>query len=119
MNDSPRIFHNLIPEQNTFRENRLSQILNDIDAMITDKGFLEPTYSGVFLSGMIVWNAPAKNFKKAEVVITRTGTEPFANTILCQIYDNDGTIVVAATTTTISRNASKQVINTQTVTVRP
>ena len=116
--DSNRTSHNLDVKNNTFRDVRLDSILNDIDERFTGLGFLEVTRTGVFVTKLTVWDAPAKNKKRAECVFTKSG--PFITQIVEEIFDETtGTIVKATATTTITRNGNNQITDVTTATARP
>lgn len=108
--NSSRISHKLEGLPSSFRDDKLEQILNDIDELMNDKGYIELSRSGVFVSGAIIWNAPAKDFKRYEIVVNRTVSPPFVDSVTFKVYNQEGTAVKAEVTTSVTRNSSKQVV---------
>ena len=115
--DSNRISHPIGDRPNVFRDVRLEQILDDINEEITGAGFCEVTRTGVFIDKVTLWDAPAKNKKRSESVFTRSG--PFITQVVRDIFnDIDGTVGVARTTTTVSRDGSNRITDVESVDVR-
>jgi hypothetical protein len=117
--NSTRISHKLENLPNTFRDDTLDQVLNDIDELLNGKGYIEFARSGVFVDSAIIWNSAAKNFKRYEILVDRTANPPFVGSTTFKVYNKEGSAVVAEVTTTVTRNASKQLINGTTTIVRP
>ncbi len=117
--NSKKISHKVNEVPNTFRDDHMKQIIDDIDEELFDRGFLEVIRSGVFIATINVWKTSAKLIKRADVVFDRTADPPFVNECVVRIYDEvDGTIVKSTTTTTIVRTGSKQISTIDTITVR-
>ena len=117
--NSKRVSHTLTDGPNSFRDDHMKQIINDIDEELFDRGFVEVIRSGVFITTINVWKTSSKLIKRADVVFDRTGDPPFINECVVQVYDEvDGTIVKSTTTTTIVRTGNKQISSIDTSTVR-
>lgn len=99
---------------NTFRNQELAVIINDIDEEASGKGYSEILRTGPFTDSIIVWDSPSKNFKRTETVFNRTGV--FITSVVRSFYSEDGSSVVATVTATITRTGNN-FVNTVNVTV--
>lgn len=100
--NTERVEHNLHSLPSTARTNALSQVLNDLEEYIHGSGFQELTRTGVFVTLIEWWDAPAKNKLRASTVITRAGV--FVTSVVTQVFDQvAGTTLIATVTTTINR----------------
>lgn len=118
--NSNRVSHNLESLPNTFRDDQLHQILNDIDEELTGMGFSELVYSGVFISGINVYTDATKVKKRTDVVFTYEGVTPFLQVVTRRVYDEDtGLTVVATSTATITYNPNRTVKDVTVVDTRP
>jgi hypothetical protein len=117
--NSKRVSHDPSRKGNIFRDDHLRQILDDIDEELFSKGYVETTRTGAFISKFTVWDAPAKNVKRAEITFDRTTSPPFINQCVAELYDESGATVISTTTTNIVRNVNKQITTVDTQTTRP
>ena len=117
--DSSRIQHDLEDMPNTFRNDDLEQIINDLNEEDAGKGFSEAFYVGAtpFIDKIINWDAPAKNKKRSEVQFGYNPS-PFIETIVKTIFDEDGTAVISTISATITYNANKTVETDDVTTAR-
>lgn len=114
--NTKRVEHDNSVQPSIYRNDELSQILDDISEDMSGKGYTEIVRTGVIVSSIILWNSAAKNFKKTETLITRTGI--FIDSIVHNIYKEDGSGIAAYTTYTLVRQSNKQVIEVSTVNTR-
>lgn len=112
-----RTSHTLEDLPNSFRDDQLRQIIDDLDEENSGLGYSEIIKTGAFVSKITVWNAPSKDFKRTEALFTRTG--PFVNSITKNIYEEDGSGIIAVTTATITRNGNNTVAFVNVVNTRP
>lgn len=121
--NTERVSHDVDKSPNTFRDDQMNQIIDDIGEELTGKGFIEAIYLDPpdqnFIDQIIVWDAPAKNKKRSETTFSRSGPVAFITSIVTDTFNEDGTAVIATTTTTITLSGSKQFLSSNTVTVRP
>ena len=117
-NNSQRIEHTLTGLPNTFRDDILSQILNDLDEESAGKGFSEVTYiTNVFVSKIETWDGPGKNYKLSEVDFTYSPF-PFIDTIVKTIFGVEGAPAVATITATFTYNPNKTLQDVNVATAR-
>lgn len=114
--DADRIWHDLEDAPTTLRSGRLDAILDEMDEEEVGAGFSETSYSGVFVTGITVWDSPAKNYKRTQATITYTG--PFVDQIQKQYYLPTGA-VVATVTAVFTYNANKTVKDVTVTRTRP
>jgi len=115
-NNTERLSHTIESLPNTFRDDQLRQIIDDLNEEETGKGVSEVTRTGAFVTNITVWKTVAKTQKRTETVFNRTG--PFINSIVKTIYSEDGTSSVATITATITRDVNKRVTDVNVVTAR-
>jgi hypothetical protein len=106
--NSERISHKLDDLPNTFRDDQLNQIVNDLNEEDTGKGFSEVLYSGVFVQSIITWDGVAKTKKRTQTDFTYVG--PFVTSITKNTFDEaTGLTVVSSINATINYDAQKKV----------
>ena len=116
--NSERVSHSLEELPNTFRDDQLKQILNDLDEESSGNGFSEADYiSNVFISKITTWDSPLKNKKRSEVDFVYSPF-PFIGTIVKSIYDEDGTLAIAQIIATFTYNSNKTLDDVNVITVR-
>ena len=123
-NNSRRVSHDIDDSPNTFRDDQLRQILDDIDEELTGKGYTEILRSGVFVDEMKIWDEPTNNptpnpdaILRKHIFFTRAGS--FISSILTNYYTTDGLEIIAASTETYVRDVGKRVLSINTVITRP
>ena len=106
--NTERVSHTVVDLPNTFRDDQLNQVINDLNEEDTGKGFSEVIYSGVFVSSIITWNNASKTKKRTQTNFSYIGA--FVSSISKHTYDEEtGTIIVSTISATISYDASKKV----------
>jgi len=115
-NNSERLSHELESLPNTFRDDTIKQILDDLNEEDTGKGFSEVVRTGAFVTKITVWKTSSKLIKRSETIFTRTG--PFMSTIVKSIYKEDGSGVISTITATFTRDVQKKVTDVDVVNVR-
>ena len=122
-NNSRRISHDVDLKQNTFRDDQLRQIIDDLEEESSGLGYSEIIRSGPFVSKIITWDRPTNNpspdpdaIKRTETTFTRTGA--FVDSILKEIYNEEGTAVIAKTDITFVRDASQRTVSANVVNTR-
>lgn len=115
-NNTERLSHELESLPNTFRDDDVKQILNDLNEEDSGKGFSEVVRTGVFVNKITVWATSSKLIKRTETIFTRTG--PFVNTIVKSIYKEDGSAVISTITATVTRDVQNKVTDVNVVTAR-
>jgi hypothetical protein len=95
--------HNLDALPAPFRDNNLEQILDDLSEEDTGLGFTELTYSGVFVTGVTVWQDNLKLLKRTETTITYSPS-PFVSQVVKQVFGDDGVTVVSTITAVVTYN---------------
>ena len=119
--NSKRISHELDSHQNTYRDDQLDQILNDIDEDENGIGFSETGFivGTPFIAQIITYADNTKIQKRSQVDFTYTPV-PFVTTIVKQVFDNDDdSITIATITATVSYNANRTVKDVNVITTRP
>ena len=119
--NSNKVSHKLTDLPNTYRDDQLNQILNDLDEDNSGSGFSEVFYLGAtpFVSQILTWQTSAK-LKKRTVVDFTYSPLPFVSVIVKQFFDeDDDNITVSTITATVIYNANKTVNNIDVVTTRP
>lgn len=119
--NSNKVSHKLSNLPNTFRDDQLNQILNDIDEEESGKGFSEVSYvSGKpFVSQIVTWKTPAKIQKRYQIDFTYTPL-PFVSQIVKQVFDqDDDSITVSTLTADVVYNANKSVKSVDVTITRP
>lgn len=120
--NSRRISHDIDNKPNTFRDDQLRQIIDDIDEEISGKGYNEVLRSGVFVSEIKIWSEPTNNPSpnpnaklRTHEVFTRTGV--FVTSSVKGYYD-ESEVLVATATTTYVRAVNNQIVSTNTIIAR-
>lgn len=114
--NSTRVTQSIEDYPNSFRDDSLFQILNDIEEEINGKGFLEVLRTGPFVTSITLYKTASKLAKRMEILITRSPS-PFVSSIQKKIYNEAG-IHCATVTKTIARNVDKSVKDITTTIVR-
>lgn len=113
--NSERIYHDVDKKNNTYRNGNVEQILNDINEDLETLGFIEPTYKDspqqVFLDKITAWDDGLKSYKRAEILINYGTSFPFIQSITKNLYNEDGTAIVATSTFTVNLFANKTLQN--------
>lgn len=100
---------------NSFRDEELFQIINDIDEEIMGRGFSQVvrTPPSPFVDKITTWNedpdSPPANpnaKKRTETIFTRAGA--FVTQITKNVYSEDGSSIVAVITGDITRTGNNQ-----------
>ena len=116
--NSKRVSHTVTDSPNTFRDDHLKQILNDLGEEDTGAGFSEILKTGVFTDKIIVWTDSGKTKKRSETTFTRAG--PFLSTIVKEIFDEaDGLIKKSTSTGTFTRDGQNLVLDATVTNTRP
>ena len=117
--NSRRISHNVDSSPNTFRDDQLRQIIDDIDEEMSGKGYNEVLRDGVFVSNIKVWSEPTNNPSlnpdaklRTHEVFTRTGV--FVTSSVKSYFDEEQALIATATTTYV-RAANNLIVSTDTV----
>jgi hypothetical protein len=120
--NSRRISHDIDNKPNTFRDDQLRQIIDDIDEEISGKGYSEVLRSGVFVSEIKIWSEPTNNPSpnpnaklRTIEVFTRTGV--FITSSVKGYYD-ESEVIIATATTTYVRAVNNQIVSTNTIIAR-
>lgn len=119
--NSNKVSHKLIDLPNTFRDDQLAQILNDIDEEESGKGFSEVFYvvGKPFVLQIITWKDPTKTQKRYQIDFTYTPL-PFVSQIVKQVFDQDDDSITRSTLTAdIVYNANKSVKSVDVTITRP
>lgn len=119
--NTQRISHTLENLPNTFRDDQLRQIIDDMNEEETGRGYSEASYlSGTpFVSQIITYKDNTKAQKRTQIDFTYSPL-PFVTNIVKQIFDNDDdSITVATISATVSYNANKTVQSVDVTTSRP
>jgi len=119
--NSTKVSHKLEDLPNTFRDDQLQQILNDIDEEESGRGFSEVSFLAAtpFVSQIITYKDNTKTHKRSQVDFTYTPL-PFVSGIVKQVFDDyDDSITVATITAMVVYNANKTVKSVDVVTSRP
>jgi hypothetical protein len=119
--NSRRVSHKIEDLPNSFRDDQLRQILNDLDEENTGKGYSEVEYLGStpFVDKIVTYEDNSKTKKRAETTFAYSPL-PFVQTITKVTYDEEtGTSIVATTTATVNYNANKTVNYVDVVNTRP
>lgn len=119
--NTKRVSHTLEGLPNTFRDDQLQQIIDDIDEEETGRGFSDVFYVGAtpFVSQIITYKDNTKTQKRSRVDFSYSPL-PFIATIVKQFFDNDDdSITISTITATISYNANKTVKSVEVLTSRP
>ena len=119
--NSNKISHKLEDMPNTFRDDQLQQILNDINEEEVGLGFSEVSYVAAtpFVAQILTWQDNNKLQKRSVVNFTYSPL-PFVTLIVKQIFDDyDDSITVATLTATVNYNTNKTVKSVDIVTSRP
>lgn len=106
--NSERVSHAIEALPNTFRDDQLRQILDDLNEEDAGTGYNEVTRTGVFVDKIIVWKDSSKAQKRTETTFSRTGA--FVDQIVKEFFSEDGASVVSAITAVITRSGNKQVV---------
>jgi len=115
-NNSRRISHTLENLPNTYRDDQVRQILDDLDEENSGLGYSEVIRVGAFVSKITVWDSNAMNFKKTEAIFNRTG--PFINSIVKNVYSVDGSSIISTVTASVTRTGNNSVAFVDVVNVR-
>lgn len=108
--NSERVSHELSSLPNTFRDDQLNQIINDLNEEDTGKGFSEVVYSGVFVQSIITWNDATKTKKRTQTNFFYSG--PFVSSITKRTYDEEtGLVEISSISATITYDVNKKVVS--------
>lgn len=114
--DTSRLQHP--PTFSLARDDTLAQIIDDLLEEDSAIGYSEATYvSGVFVSTLELWDSPAKLKRRATITYTYS-PQPYVSTVNREVYNKDGTAIIAQALTTITRNANNTVNTMNTVITR-
>ncbi len=119
--NTKRISHTLENLPNTFRDDQLRQILDDMNEEETGRGFSEASYiaSTPFVQQIITYKDNTKTQKRTQIDFTYAPL-PFVSTVVKQIFDqDDDSITVATISATVNYNANKTVRDVDVTTTRP
>lgn len=116
-NNSNRISHLIEALPNTFRDDQLEQILNDLNEEDSGKGYSEVIRTGAFVTSIIAWSDVSKTKKRTEATFTRTG--PFVSSITKVTYSEDGTSIVSTISGTVTRTGNNEVAYVDVALTRP
>lgn len=119
--NSRRVSHTLEHLPNTFRDDQLQQIIDDLNEEETGRGYSEVEYlaSTPFVTRITTYQDNTKTKKRTQVDFTYTPV-PFVSNIVKQIFDqDDDSITVATISATVNYNANKTVNFVDVVTSRP
>lgn len=119
--NSRRVSHLLSDLPNTFRDQDLLQIINDIDEEESGKGFSEVIYvvGKPFVSQIITYKDNTKTQKRSIIDFTYSPL-PFVSQIVKQWYDeDDDSIVVSSITANVTYNTNKSVQSVDLSITRP
>lgn len=121
--NSNRVSHEIESLPNSFRGDRLKQILDDLNEEDTGAGFSEVIRTGAFVTKITVWDRPNNNptndpaaIKRTEATFTRVGA--FVSQIVKNTYSQDGLTVIATTTADVTRSGSNQAVFVDVVNTR-
>ena len=108
--NAKRVSHEIETLPNTFREDDLFNILNDIDEENAGKGYSEVSYIGStpFVSKITTWDDNTKTRLRTDVTFTYTPL-PFVSNIQKDYYGNDGVTIVCVLNAVVNYNANKTV----------
>ena len=113
--NSSRVNHDIDQKQNTFRDDNLKQILNDVNEDMEGIGFSEVVYKSppqqVFVDKIIVWETISKVKKRAEIVFNYGTSFPFIETITKTNFKEDGSAGDSQVVATFNYNANKTIQN--------
>lgn len=118
-----RIEHLIGQQPNSFRDAELFQIINDLDEDIMGVGYSEVIRQepplAPFISKITTWDSSGKNKKRVETTFTRNGGGgPFIESVQTDVFKEDGSLVCATITATITRTGDKRVAYTDVQVVR-
>lgn len=119
--NSKRVSHTLEELPNTFRDDTLKRILNDIDEEMAGKGYSEVEYlvATPFVTKITTWETAAKLKKRTEVNFTYSPL-PFVSQIVKDYYDDEtGTTIISTITADVVYNPNKTVDTITSTITRP
>lgn len=115
--NTERVSHTLTNLPNTFRDDQLQKIIDDLNEEESGWGFSEVIYSGVFVQTINVWTSLAKTKKRTSTVFTYTGA--FVTGIVKTFYDEEtGLVAVSTISATITYDGNKKVVSSDVQTLR-
>lgn len=118
--NTSRIDHEIGDIPNWFRSVRLEQIINDISDESFGQGYVEVSRNvNKMIETANVWRTSSKIKKMFDITINRIGSTPFVSSIVCEVYDNDGTNIIATITQTVVRDVNNMITSVDTQTTRP
>jgi len=121
-NDS-RVTHDLQTQPNAYRDFDVAQILNDLGEEDTGLGFSEIIKATApdppFVSKLITWSDSSKTKKRAETTFNRDANGVFVQSVVKEIFNENGSSVVATINTVLNRDGNNQVISADVTVTRP
>ena len=123
MKNSSTVSHRVEDKPNSFRDDTVSQALNDLDEEGTGVGFQEilrlAPPNQTFMDKIITWEDSGKTKKRSEVQLNRgTPSIAFINSITKTVFDNDGVTVKSTITSTLARAGNLFLLSDDTEVVR-
>lgn len=116
-----RVQHLIDERPNSFRDDELDQIINDLDEDLNSVGFTQVIRS-TFIDKIILWDDnPSSNpnaKKRMETTYNRV-TSPFVSSIVREVYNQEGSAVVATVTYTYTRTGDNKISSQQVTVTRP